>query len=241
MRAITLNEQNLLCGDVQREDLLVADVANVSASSGGPGRRDGDMDRPVPTDEALVRRLAEGEAPAVGPLYDRYRRLAYSLALRMCADRDRAEEVVLETFIALWRDPWLFDPRRGDLGRWLVTEVHRRAVEVLRGRDAEHRQAGTARYLRDDWPSRPAASSGETESGGMVAGKIQVVLARLPETQGRTFLLAYYAGYTQPEIAALTGLSPLSVLSSLFSATRRLRRLLLPPREAAPDLDEQGR
>lgn len=219
----------------------MADVANVSASSGGPGRHGDDTGRPVPTDEALVRSLAAGDTRAVGSLYDRYRRLAYSLAWRLCGDGGRAEEVVREAFLALWRDPQLFDPSRGDLGRWLLTEVHRRAVEMLRAQDAEHRRAVTATYLRDDWPTRPAASRGRTASGRVAVGKFQDALARLPETQRRTFALAYYAGYTQPEIAALTGLPPATVLSRLFSATRRLRRLLLPPRWEATGPGEEGR
>ena len=63
-----------------------------------------------PADELLVRRIVDGDQVALGELYDRYGRPAYSLARRICADDGIAEDVVQEVFLAFWRDPKRFDP-----------------------------------------------------------------------------------------------------------------------------------
>ena len=64
-----------------------------------PDRRDQDAD------VGLVRRIVRGDSGALGELYDRFGRPAYSLARRICADDGLAEDVVQEVFLAFWRDP----------------------------------------------------------------------------------------------------------------------------------------
>lgn len=210
----------------------MADVANVSASSGKPGRGIGDGApgrwHEVP-DEGLFQRLADGEAEAVGLLYDRYGGLTYSFARSVCADDRCAEDAVREAFVTLWRDPQRFDPGRGDLVGWLLVTVHREALDLLRLRGTARRRALFAAGERDGW-SLPACPDGG--SGGR---QVSDALARLPTEQRRALVLAFYGGFTQPEIAVLTGASTRAIGSLLYGAMRRLRRMLLPLRWAAAD------
>ena len=135
----------------------MADVANVSASSGKPGRSAGEgaSDQPTQADHGLVRRLADGDARAVGLLYDRYRRPTYSFARYIVGDDRGAEEAVREAFVTLWRDPARFDPRRGDVLGWLLVTVHREAVAVLRRQSNERRRAVYLTGEREGWSAPP--------------------------------------------------------------------------------------
>ena len=73
-------------------------------------------DRPGSADEAaLVREVAAGSEAALASLYDRHADGIYAAACRLTSDRQDAEEVVQETFLALWNRAELFDPAAGSL------------------------------------------------------------------------------------------------------------------------------
>ena len=84
------------------------------------------------SDEALVALAARSEQTALGELYDRYARPAYGLALRILRDDALAEDAVQEAFLSLWRTASRFVPERGKASTWILTLVHRRAVDLVR-------------------------------------------------------------------------------------------------------------
>ena len=71
----------------------------------------------------------------------------------------------------------------------------------------------------------------------MVAGQVRDALRRLPAEQRQALALAYYGGYTQREVAALTGVPLGTVKSRMFTGVQRLRGVLGPllawPRDGA--------
>src|SRR2546425_6262579 len=91
--------------------------------SGEPKDQDGEM----------AAQLKRGDATAIESLYDRYGRLAYGLALRIRTDRQAAEDVVQDAFVGVWRNAGSFDRSRGSLRNWLLSVVHNRAIDRLRG------------------------------------------------------------------------------------------------------------
>src|SRR3954465_8611321 len=84
------------------------------------------------SDEALVALAARSEQTALAELYDRFGRPAYGLALRILRDEALAEDAVQEAFLALWRTAARFVPERGKASTWILTLVHRRAVDLVR-------------------------------------------------------------------------------------------------------------
>ena len=74
-----------------------------------------------PDDAVLVRAVAAGSEDALAALYDRHVNGIHAVALRLTNDRQLAEEVVQETFLALWNRAELFDPALASLATWLRT------------------------------------------------------------------------------------------------------------------------
>jgi RNA polymerase sigma-70 factor (ECF subfamily) len=208
----------------------LADITGVYASPGNPGRGSrgaGGRRASDPSDERLVELVSEGHQSALGQLYDRYRRPAYSLARRICAEDGLTEEVLQEVFLTLWRDPQRFDPSRGRFSSWLLTLVHHKAVDSARRESANHRRLGSAEP--DDETAGPAVPGADQPAiGALEAVQVRDALRRLPDDQRRALALSYYGGYTQQEVASITGVPLGTVKARTFNAMQRLRRLLSP-------------
>src|SRR5246127_4516412 len=84
------------------------------------------------SDEAVVALAARSDEIAFAELYDRYGRVAYGLALRVLRDEALAEDAVQDAFLAIWRGATRFLPDRGKASTWILTLVHRRAVDLVR-------------------------------------------------------------------------------------------------------------
>src|ERR687886_2763733 len=95
-------------------------------------------DRPTPRelarlgDEALLSLVARSDEAALAELYDRFGRIAYGLALRILRDDALAQDAVQEAFLAVWRSADRFLAERAKASTWVLTLVHRRAVDVVR-------------------------------------------------------------------------------------------------------------
>jgi RNA polymerase sigma factor (sigma-70 family) len=181
-----------------------------------------------PADGLLVQRIVDGDQLALGELYDRWSRPAYSLARRICADDGLAEDVVQEVFLALWRAPGRFDPERGSFGTWLLTLVHHKSVDAVRRESAVRRRTVPAAEDGEDWSAPPGPGADQAALGAVVAGQVRDALHRLPAEQRQALALAYYGGYTQREVATLTGVPLGTVKSRMFTGVQRLRSVLGP-------------
>src|SRR3954453_14290492 len=78
--------------------------------------------------EALVGRVARGDAQAFEALYDELSPAVFGLARRVVRDPARAEDVTQEVFLEVWRKAARYDNGRGRLKTWVMTITHRRAV-----------------------------------------------------------------------------------------------------------------
>ena len=178
-------------------------------------------------DAALLVRLSDRETAALDALYQRYGRPAYSLARRICADDGLAEDVVQEVFLALWRDPGKFDPGRGTVASWLMTLVHHKAVDAVR-REATRRRHHPTTGEPDEGVPAGGPSAARQALGAVLGEQIRAALHRLPTEQRTALGLAYYGGYSQREVASLTGVPIGTVKSRMFAGVARLRVLLGP-------------
>lgn len=181
-----------------------------------------------PADSALVDRVTAGDQSALGELYDRYSRPAYSLARRICVDEGFAEDVIQEVFLSFWRDPGRFDPDRATFSTWLLTLVHHKAVDAVRREGAIRKRTAPAMDDDDERTAPEGPGADQAALGSVVAGQVREALGALPAEQRQALALAYYAGYTQREVAALTGVPLGTVKSRMFAGVQRLRSVLGP-------------
>jgi RNA polymerase sigma-70 factor (ECF subfamily) len=174
------------------------------------------------SDEDLLGALQQRDARALEQLYDRYGRLAYGLAYRMLDDSTAAEDVVQEAFLNVWRQAPTYDARRGTARTWLLSIVHHRSIDVLRSR------ANRRNDIQIDLVERTLAvtDTWSTVSVNIERETIRQAVASLPPDQQRTVELAYFAGYSQPEIATAMGVPLSTVKGRLRMAMQKLRTLL---------------
>ena len=83
-------------------------------------------------DDDLHRRLSLGDRPAFEELYRRYAPAAFGLAYRVTGQDALAQDVVHDSFLALWKAPEAFDPARGSFRTFFLSLVHHRAVDTVR-------------------------------------------------------------------------------------------------------------
>lgn len=180
------------------------------------------------SDEALVALVARADEDAFAELYDRFGRVAYGLALRIVRDPALAEDAVQEGFLAVWRSAARFVAERAKASTWILTLIHRRAVDLVR-----REQPRRAEPL----DTAPPESSHDTEEEAWLLlrrTRVQEALARLPDKQREALELAYYGGFTQSELADRLG-EPLGTIKSrMFAGLASLRELL-----AEDDLEEE--
>ena len=180
----------------------------------------------VPGEDAvLVRRLVDSDADALDEVYRRHGKVCYAIARRVTANVTLAEDCVQEAFLGLWRRPQAFDPAAGSLRSWLVAMTHHKAVDVVRRESAQQRrQIAESALAATATPTDPEDSAWRA----LRAGQVRTALVELPEPQREALGLAYYGGYTQREIAAITGVPLGTVKTRMLAGMRRLRDALSP-------------
>lgn len=200
-------------------------------------------------DAALVRAVASGSHDALAALYDRHADAVFASASRLTSDRGMAEEVVQETFLALWDRAETFDPTLGSLPAWLHTIARNRTVDHLRaaGRRpnlvplsaaATGGKAGGSEEADADTLERVLAG------GLLVAGAapppsperelalrelrsaLQTALADMPEPERIVIVMAYAEDLSQSEIAERLGWPLGTVKTRTRRALRHLREVL---------------
>jgi RNA polymerase sigma-70 factor (ECF subfamily) len=172
------------------------------------------------SDEALVALVARSDETALAELYDRFGRIAYGIALRVVRDPSLAEDAVQEAFLSVWRSAGRYVAERAKASTWILTLVHRRAVDLVRRE--EPRRA-------EPLDSVPQAAGDATDDAAWLRlqrERVQVALRQLPDQQREAIELAYYGGFTQSELADRLGQPLGTIKSRMFAGLARLREIL---------------
>ena len=175
------------------------------------------------SDEAVVLLMARSEESALAELYDRFGRVAWGLALRILRDEALAEDAVQDAFLTAWRTAHRFVPERASARTWLLTLVHRRAVDVVRRQ--ERRRAEPLEHA----PEPATRAADDAAILRLERERVQAALAQLPDREREAIELAYYGGFTQSELAERLGQPLGTIKSRMFSGLARLRELLAEP------------
>ena len=167
--------------------------------------------------------VARGDEAAFAGVYDRFATVVYGLVRRIVRDPAQSEEVTQEVLLEVWRTASRFDPARGGAAAWVMTIAHRRAVDRVRSEEAAA-----------DRDSRYAAASGpavgdevaDGVEGSLEAERVRRCLDGLTELQRESITLAYYQGYTYPQVAAALKVGLSTVKTRIRDGLIRLRDCL---------------
>src|SRR6516225_7018736 len=149
-------------------------------------------------DVDLVRRLQQRDPRALGELYDRYGRLAFSLILRVVRDAGISEDLVQETFLRVWNRVGGFDAEKGAIGPWLLAVARNRAIDYLRS--ASGRERNAVEFEETDHP----ALYTDMEQDILTSDKTRIIkaaMAKLSPNHRQVIELAYFEGLSQSEMA----------------------------------------
>jgi len=176
------------------------------------------------SEEALVALVARGDEAALAELYDRVGGIAYGIAFRVLRDDRLAEDAVQEGFLAVWRSAATYRAERAQARTWIVTLVHRRAVDLVRRE--ERRRADPLELVQRQEPADPAGSAEDEAWLGFERERVQQALRLLPDAQREAIELSYYGGYSQSQLAERLGLPLGTIKSRMFAGLARLREVL---------------
>ena len=168
----------------------------------------------------LLVRVADGDQRAFAELYDLLSPRVFALILKVVVNRAQSEEVLQEVFLEIWQSASRFAPNRGQGRSWVFTIAHRRAVDRVRSS-----QSSTDRDMRvgvrDLGGERDVVQ--EAVESELEGERVVTALAALPEAQQEALVLAYYGGYSQSEISALTGVPLGTIKTRMRDGLTRLR------------------
>jgi RNA polymerase sigma factor (sigma-70 family) len=184
-------------------------------------------------DRAVLEAVAGGDHGAIEVLYERYKTMAYGLALRITGDASLADDVVQEAFVGAWRNAGRYATERGSVKTWLLAIVHHRAIDAIRRRRPtaelpEHEEAPPpSMTLPDVWSE---------VAGRLDRDEILNALATLSRVQREALELGYFSGLTQQEIAIRTNTPLGTVKSRMRLGLLQMRRAMLgtPPGGGEP-------
>jgi RNA polymerase sigma-70 factor (ECF subfamily) len=187
-------------------------------------------DREENEDGRWLARIAEGDAEALGALYDRHGRVVFGLLYRMLGSPEAAEEVAQDAFHSVWRRAGTYRADRGSVRTWLLAIARNAAVDWRRTKGK--------RASRDASIEEALALADETRVEERViatlsAERVRAAVAALPREQRDVLVLAFWSGLSQSEIAARSAIPLGTVKTRVRLGMAKLRERLVIDTEPA--------
>jgi RNA polymerase sigma-70 factor, ECF subfamily len=174
----------------------------------------------VTSDEALIGRIATGDKVAMQVLFARHHVRVYRFVLRLVRDQTKAEDLISEVFLDVWRQAGKFEARSA-VSTWLLAIARYKALSALRRRPEEELDAEAAAAIED--PGDDPEVALEKKDKGEILRKCLTALS--PEHR-EIIDLVYYHEKSVEEVAEIVGIPENTVKTRMFYARKRLAELL---------------
>ncbi len=170
----------------------------------------------------LLARVARGDHAAFELLYGELAGPVYGVVRQVLRDPAQSEEIAQEVLLEIWRTATRFDPAKGSPVAWALTIAHRRAVDRVRSETASSRREEKAAVDRGSLDDDVADVVAATLDGQ----RVRRCLDGLTELQRESIKLAYYGGYSYPQVARLLGVALGTVKTRIRDGLIRMRDCL---------------
>lgn len=170
---------------------------------------------------ALLSGITGGDEGAMSKFYQATASRVHTLALRITAQPQAAEEVAADVYLQVWRQAQFYDASRGKVTTWLYTLCRSRALDHLRRRDlaitAPDPHDLGAEQAHEDTDPMEALLSLESDSA------VHAALRVLPALERQLLTLAFFKGLTHEEIAGQVEMPLGSIKTVIRRAIKSLR------------------
>jgi len=177
-------------------------------------------------DRTLIQQVGIGDRKAFGILYDRYKTLVFSLAIKITGSHETAEDITLDVFTQIWEKANKYQPEKGSVKGWIASIARYRSIDTLRRRNVRQ-DINRLRWPNVQLEQLPSNHNpGEAFELEVTRRKVSDAINRLPKNQQDVLAMAYFKGYTHRQIAEALN-EPLGTIKTRIRlGLQKLRQIL---------------
>jgi len=178
------------------------------------------------TDLELLQKISNTDSKALEALYERYSPILYTLIKKIVQKQDAAEQLLIETFVLIWRKSSSFNFQTGNVYTWIITLTRNKAVYFLQRQRAavpleEYNDAYEDQYIIPKLST--AIDALDLSTALNIRSNVETALSKLTDAQKYVIHLAYYEGYTQKGIAEKLNIPLQTVKTKVKFALKNLK------------------
>ena len=177
-------------------------------------------------DIQLIKLIAQSRQDAINELYERYKRLVFSVAFAIVGESSVAEEIMLDVFVQVWQRAASYRPELAKVSTWLIAITRNHAIDILRWQKSRP-EANSVHWEDISVQDGPLMHNLEEQMEAVLKKeKVRKAVAQLPEEQREALALAYFKGYTQSQISAALKQPLGTIKTRIRLGMQKLRKLL---------------